>query len=565
MAFRTAHVALATQKSAGNEYWMHLTILGISVTLCCNYNIYNGRPIVTLSFSIIISKAPGIYKGLLRGRKTLATMSFWTTTYIKTANIDKANRGVFLTALEKTLAFTQDAMAGIRWERLRSLARATVLKTLTNIERGELQIVCGQETWSFGRPYLLTLDGFSKPLEATVSIMDESVWTRLCLDADFGFADSFMLGLVEVSALTDVFQIFVLNRKKLAELNTAISPIFKFISYISNFRLANKVLGSKSNISAHYDLSNDLFAGFLSWDMTYSCAIFDDEAGGYNGDLREERFIAPPRKHQKEKRSYPPDDLERGQLAKLHLIAKRARITKGSRVLEIGCGWGSFAILVAREYGAQVDTITISEVQKVAVEENIEAEGLSHAITVHLVDYRDMPEAFHHAFDAVVSIGVMEHVGIEYMDQWFRQMSWAMKEENSVKAFTMSTVPDTRWAMYSTEVDFVRKYIYPGGQLSSVATLVQSCCKAGLNVDTIENIGPHYARTLREWRYRFERNFNTHIAPSLQAQYPSLTQEDVEIFRRKWIYYFAYSEAGFGLNSISDHVFTLTREANLRL
>ncbi|KAL0061034.1 hypothetical protein AAF712_012155 [Marasmius tenuissimus] len=492
-------------------------------------------------------------------------MSSSTTAYIKTTNYDKANRGFILNVLEKVLVFTQDVLAGLQWTPLQSLARATVLSGLSKIERGELFVVCGGETWSFGKPYALTSDGHSKPLRATVTIMDQSVWTRLFLHADFGFADSFMLGLLECSALTDVFQIFVLNRENISELSTLISPLFRFASYLSNSRLANKTIGSKSNISAHYDLSNEVFASFLSWDMTYSCAIFDNEAGGCTGDLCEEPFMAPPRKHQLEKRLSPPDDLERGQMAKLHLLAKRARITEGSRVLEIGCGWGSFAILAASKYGACVDAITISEAQKIAAEENIKAAGLSHAITVHLMDYRDMPESFHHAFDAVVSIGAMEHVGVEFMDQWFRQMSWAMKRRDSVKAFTMSTVPDTRWKIYSTEVDFVRKYIYPGGQLSSVATLVESCCKAGLNVESIENIGPHYARTLREWRYRFERNFETHIAPALRSQYPSLTADDIEIFQRKWIYYFSYTEAGFASHSISDHVFTLTREANLRL
>ncbi|KAF5375301.1 hypothetical protein D9757_009667 [Collybiopsis confluens] len=495
-------------------------------------------------------------------------MSSQTNAYIKTVNIDKASRGFFLSTLEKVLNSTQDSVANIQWKPVRSIARSTILKTLSKIELGILHVVCNDEKWSFGKEYVLTSDGHSKPLEATITILDDAVWTRLCLHADFGFADAYMLGLIEVSALIDVFQIFVLNRKRILELSTLVTPLFRFTSYVSNFRLANMVLGSKSNISlvsvirlltlrtksvgfasAHYDLSNEIFAAFLSWDMTYSCAIFDDEAGGCIGDLTEDRFIAPPRQHQLEKRSSPPDDLERGQIAKLKLLADRARITK--------------------EYGARVDAITISEVQKIALEENVNAEGLSDVITVHLMDYRKMPKEFHHAFDAVVSIGVMEHeqssVGLEYMEHWFSQMAWAMKEENSTNAFTMSTVPDTRWALYSTEVDFVRKYIYPGGQLSSVATLVNACVKAGLNVESIENIGPHYARTLREWRYRFERNFETHISPALRLQYPSLTDEDVEIFRRKWIYYFAYSEAGFSLHSISDQVFTLTREANLRL
>ncbi|KAF9036358.1 S-adenosyl-L-methionine-dependent methyltransferase [Panaeolus papilionaceus] len=387
----------------------------------------------------------------------------------------------------------------------------------------------------------------------------------MLLHADFGFADAFMLGEIEVDKLNDVFKIFVLNRKSVGELSTHLTPIVRGISYIANLRLANGLTGSKSNISAHYDLSNDVFAAFLSWDLTYSCAIFDDEAKGAVGDLIEQRPIAPPRKHYNEERTIPMDDLERGQLAKLHLIAQRAQIRPGSRVLEIGCGWGSFAILAAGTYGATVEALTISDEQKIAIDRNVADAGLSHVINVHVMDYRQMPEHFHHAFDAVVSIGVMEHVGIEFMKGWFDKMSWAMKPENSIKVFTMSTVPDTRWHQYSTEVDFVRKYIYPGGQLSSVKTLLNDITAAGLNIESIENIGPHYARTLREWGYRFDRNFDSHIKPALLKQYPKLTDEDILIFQRKWQYYFAYSEAGFALRSVSDHVFTTTREVNLNI
>ncbi|KAL0573694.1 hypothetical protein V5O48_008265 [Marasmius crinis-equi] len=277
-------------------------------------------------------------------------------------------------------------------------------------------------------------------------------------------------------------------------------------------------------------------------------------------------MTAPPHKLIPEpENDTPSGDLERGQLAKLDLIAKRARLTEGCRVLDVGCGWGSFAIHAARKYGAQVVGLTISENQKEVAEKRVEAAGLSHVVTILLVDYRAMPSSFHHSFDAVVAIGLLEHVGSEYMDGWFKILSWAMKPEDSVGVFVVTTVPDTHWEAYSKGSDFIQQYIFPGDKLSSVATLVNSCTKAGLNINSLENLGPHYTRTVREWRYRFQRNFESHIKPALQLEYPSLADADIEIFRRKWIYYFVYCEAGFATSFLADHVFTVTREGNLRL
>ncbi|KII84953.1 hypothetical protein PLICRDRAFT_146549 [Plicaturopsis crispa FD-325 SS-3] len=488
-----------------------------------------------------------------------------TSSYIKTVNSASAKRGIILTALEGVLTGAQQVLVQSKWTLFQSFAKSTVLGLLKNISRGHLIIDSLDETFEFGQPHVLTIDGVSRELLARIKVLDEGFWVRLFLAADLGFADAFMLEEITVDNLGNVFKIFILNRKSISEMSTVVSLFVRTLSYIANLRFSNGVSASQSNISAHYDLSNDLFAGFLSRDMTYSCAIFDEEAKGSYGDLIEARPIAPPRTHYSAPRSIPADDLERGQLAKLRLVAERARIQKGSRVLDVGCGWGSFAILAAGTYGATVEAITISVEQKAAADENIRAAGLSHAINVYVMDYRNLPPSFYHAFDAVVSIGVMEHVGVEFMDEWFRKMAWAMKPEDSFKVFTVSTIPDTRWSSYVTEVDFIRKYIYPGAQLSSVKTLANAITSAGLNIESIENIGPHYARTLREWGYRFENNFETHIRPALTKQYPDLSDADIEIFRWKWIYYFAYCEAGFTMRSISDHVFTTTREANLRI
>ncbi|KAJ8486862.1 hypothetical protein ONZ45_g14519 [Pleurotus djamor] len=171
-----------------------------------------------------------------------------------------------------------------------------------------------------------------------------------------------------------------------------------------------------------------------------------------------------------------------------------------------------------------------------------------------------MPKEWEASFDAVISIGVTEHIGAEFLDTWFRQISWAMKPENSFKVFTMTTVPDTRWDQFKNEVDFFRKYIYPGAMLGSVKTLVNSITAAGLNIESIDDISPHYTRTAREWGYRFERNWESHIKPAFKKHDASLTEEALEIFRRKWRYYFAYCEGGFALRCIYDHLFVTTRE-----
>ncbi|KAF9494668.1 S-adenosyl-L-methionine-dependent methyltransferase [Pleurotus eryngii] len=352
-------------------------------------------------------------------------------------------------------------------------------------------------------------------------------------------------------------------------MSTIVSPILRILSYFANLRFSNSLSGSKGNISVHYDLPEELFSGFLSWDMTYSCAIFDDSAGGHTGDLTSKRLIAPPRLGsyvEPEERFINTkagmDDLERGQMQKLHLMIKKARIKQGSKVLEIGCGWGSFAILATKHYGAIVDTLTISESQRVATEENFRAAGVSHLARVHLMDYRDMPQEWKASFDAVISIGVTEHVGAEYLDTWFRQISWAMKPENSFKVFTMTTVPDSRWEQFKSEVDFFRKYIYPGAMLGSVKTLVDSITAVGLNIESIEDISTHYTRTAREWGYRFELNWDSHIKPAFKRHDPELSDEALEIFRRKWRYYFAYCEGGFALRCIYDHLFVTTREVS---
>ncbi|KNZ73920.1 hypothetical protein J132_09086 [Termitomyces sp. J132] len=473
-------------------------------------------------------------------------MSRVTSAYIRTVYSSIAKRGVFLTTLESLINSSLDIVAKIT--SLKSFSKSTILSYFKLIKYGVLTVESDGSLLEFGEPYILESDGFPRELKASIKVLDECFWIRLFMHPDFGFADAYMLKLIDVDSLSSIFKMFILNRKLLGEMKTYLALLVHGISHL------------------------------------YSCAIFDKEAGGHIGDLKEARPIAPPRNlADPGLRSVPPDDLERGQMVKLHLIAKKARIRKGSRVLDIGGGWGSFAILAAKEYGAVVDTLTISESQKVAADLLVAAQGLSEQISVHLMDYRDMPPHFENAFDAVISIGVTEHIGFEFLNLWFEKIAWAMKPRNSFKVFTMSTVPDTRWSQFRGEVDFFRKYIYPGAALSSPKTLVNAITDAGLNIVSIDDLSPHYTRTAREWGYRFARNFDTHIKPALERHDPQITEEGIEIFRRKWtcmwclpfnfmdavdapfwfvclLDYFAYCEGGFALRCIYDQLFVASPE-----
>lgn len=225
-------------------------------------------------------------------------------------------------------------------------------------------------------------------------------------------------------ARADHEQMFILNRESLSELGTSASRIFTGLQYLMNSRFVNSISNSISNISAHYDISNDMFEAFLSRDMTYSCGIYQTS----------------------ENRS--EDDLENAQYAKLQHIIQRANIRKGDRVLEIGSGWASFAIEAVKTCGCTVDTLTLSVEQKKLAEERIAAAGLNESITVHLMDYRNMPKEWEKAFDRVVSIEMIEAVGLEFLDTYFKMVDFALKADVGVGVFQVITMPEKRFERY---------------------------------------------------------------------------------------------------------------------
>lgn len=560
------------------------------------------------------------------------------------------------------------------------LAQTAVLSHLSRMNHGHLRILTSEREYVFPVPDKNRPRNEHDNLRAEFKVLSGSFWIRLALMSDLGFAEAFMYGDVQCEDLVSVFQIFIKNRKSLADMSTSLSWLASLPQTLTQYRFLNTISNSRSNISAHYDISNQMFAGFLSEDMTYSCGIFSDldaDLHHHNKIVRHPRSSSWDRdralssseadvkkEFQHETRwsnaivaavqkeslrsstarftiatttsttnttnsgintpeegaiiinhndndaveptlaedagdpesdstdseqtcatstSTPvssllnkkKDDLYDAQMRKIHHIIRKADIRPGHRVLEIGSGWGALAIEAVRLTGCEVDTLTLSVAQKVLAEERIAAAGPEFAqkIRVHLMDYRAMPEEWQGTFDRFVSVEMIEAVGREFLEGYWTIVDWALKKENAMGVVQVITIPEARFENYIREVDFIRKWIFPGGFLPTVNFLVETLTKGSsgsLIVESISNIGPHYARTLREWRRRFEAKFDEVIVPALQSEYPDVMGpqtglkglREIEVFKRKWIYYYCYCEVGFTTRTLGDHIMTFTREGN---
>ena len=258
-----------------------------------------------------------------------------------------------------------------------------------------------------------------------------------------------------------------------------------------------------------------MFAAFLSEDMTYSCPIWSPLSATNS--------------------AY--EALEDAQERKLQYFIFQARLKHTDHVLEIGTGWGSFAISAVKTTGCRVTSLTLSKEQKALAERRIAAAGFSERISVLLCDYRALPVPKKGLYDKVVSIEMLEAVGREYLDTYFECVNRLLKPQGGIAVFQCITMPEQRYETYAKGEDFIRKYIFPGGHLPTVSQLIGSIergAEGTLVPDAVLNIGGHYAKTLRLWREKFERSFNNQIRPALLEEHGDMTEKDIELFRRKW-------------------------------
>ncbi|KAK4125433.1 cyclopropane-fatty-acyl-phospholipid synthase [Parathielavia appendiculata] len=457
-------------------------------------------------------------------------------------------------AITHTMAYFRDKVGTLASGHASALAKPVILSLLSRIHIGTLTLIdeTSGECHVFGQPYPPT---GNPPCVVTLTIHSPQFYLRVLLHSDMGFAAAYMLHQVSCSDLTAFFRLFILNRDALNNGFVINSSTGSAQSLPTTAAVGNKntMEGAAVNIAAHYDLGNDIFAAFLSPDMTYSCPIWETVQG------------PPPGQDS----AGDGESLESAQLRKLHHIISAARIKSSDHVLEIGTGWGSFAIEAVKTTGCRVTTLTLSRQQKRFAEERVAREGLADRVKVLLMDYRDealpVPEG---GFDKVVSIEMLEAVGREFLGTYFARVDKVLKRDGGIAVFQCITMPEGRHAAYEKRKDFINYCIFPGGYLPSITQLLNHIAAESQGtfiVEKVENVGAHYVRTLRLWREKFLANFEDKICPALLKKHTNVQEADVKVFRRKWQYYFAYCEAGFLTKVLGDVIISVGREGAMDL
>ena len=378
------------------------------------------------------------------------------------------------------------------------LARRLAAAGLRQIERGRLTVI--DDGGSLRRMETASPD---VPMAATIHVHDPSAYSALVLRGSVGVAESYMRGewdcddltaLGRIAAAHPAFMDGLLGRTGAGVLN----GLFRTAARLRRNTLAQ----SRRNVAAHYDLGNDFFEFFLDPTLTYSCAVFERDG----------------------------DTLEQAQIAKYDRICRKLDLRPGQQLLEIGTGWGGFAIHAARHYGCRVVTTTISRQQFALARERVAAAGLSGSVAVLNDDYRDIRGRF----DRLVAIEMIEAVGAEFLETFFAACSGLLRP-NGLMVLQAILTPEPGYAASLRSVDFLKRYVFPGGQLPSVGVLCASTARrTDLRLTHLEDLTPHYPTTLRHWHDAFTRN-RTAIAAH---GYP-------ETLLRLWDLYLGWCEGYF--------------------
>jgi cyclopropane-fatty-acyl-phospholipid synthase len=396
---------------------------------------------------------------------------------------------------------------------LQKLARSLVLKRLQNLRHGRLTLVEGEQQQIFGS---------AGAIDVTIQVQDVRFYGDIAFGGSVGAGEAWMLGYWQCSDLTALIRLMVLNQDVMDSLEGGMAWLAKPVLKLLHRMNRNTADGSRRNIAAHYDLGNDMFKLFLDPTMMYSSAIFD----------------------------HPEMSLEQASISKLDRICRKLDLTPDDHVLEIGTGWGGFAIHAAGRYGCKVTTTTISQAQFDLAIERVRDAGLQENVTILLKDYRELEGQF----DKLVSIEMIEAVGHQYYDTYFAACARLLKPEGMMLLQGI-TIADQRYESAKNSVDFIQRYIFPGSCIPSVTALLSSITRASdLRLFNLEDIGPHYARTLAEWRH----NFFANIEQVRALGYP-------EEFIRMWEFYLCYCEGGFEERALGDVHMLLVKPHNRKV
>lgn len=414
------------------------------------------------------------------------------------------------------------------------LMRNAVDKFLaSSIRHGSVTFRCSDtrypaEPHEYGEPRVHA-EAAGRPV-ATLTILNvPSFYARVATAADIGFAEAFIASDVVVDnedELVNFFRVLILNRDQedMSSSNLVMSKIGAVANRVLHVLNANSISGSQRNIEAHYDLSNELFATFLGPTWTYSCGYFEG----------------------------PSSTLDDAQIAKLDMMIRKANLTKDCHLLEIGCGWGELAIRAAKSAGCRVTGITLSREQLDLATVRAKKAGVDHLVSFEMLDYRALPEK-RVRYDRIISIEMLEAVGHEFLGSFFKVLD-AVLADDGVAVIQVITTPEKRYDAYRSSVDFIQKHIFPGGICPSLQAVTDAMvAHSNLILENVENIGTHYATTLREWRRLF---LSAVTDGSVQAAGFD------KWFIRKWIYYFCYCESGFATRTLGDLQLVLSRPGN---
>ncbi len=393
-----------------------------------------------------------------------------------------------------------------------SFARKTVFRMLEKLRHGSLELICPEQSYLFGEP--------GGDLQASVVVHNERFFSRVLWGGDDGAGDSYVDGDWSSPDPVAVVRIAARNLSQLEGGNPLLSLGSRLLHRVRHLLNRNSIDGSRRNIQAHYDLSNDFFRLFLDRNMVYSSAVYLDANAS----------------------------LEQAQEEKLDRICRKLRLGPDDHVLEIGTGWGAFALHASRNYGCRVTTTTISKEQHDEARQLFDNAGEAGTrITLLLEDYRKLEGQF----NKLVSIEMFEAVGLEYYDAFFAACDRLLTPDGSMvmQAITMN---EHRFDAYRKQSDWIQRRIFPGAQLASTREILNSLVRSTrLSLYHSEDIGVHYAYTLAEWRRRFHESIDEVRALGFDAS-----------FCRMWDYYLAYCEGAFRERHIGDIQIMLTKNSN---